>query len=216
MNKKVFDIVVKSCEELGTLQQDGTVFLDAEAIKKCKTINQDVSLQGLEEEYRIKTFTTKREEYVKEKMKIYNDFKKQLASIQEKFRESINELAEKTTDIETYNAEKTKYTQNKQDLLKELRDEIVNIRDDIASRYYKVEQVQYKDLVNRMFRIQSLDDEKKEFQLNLDTTEQQLINLIDKRRKVDRKYKLSLTVFLILSSIFLALFIYYLFSKNTL
>ena len=50
---KVLDTVVQSCEELGTLQQDGTVFLDAEAIKNCKTINQDVSLQGLEEEYRI-------------------------------------------------------------------------------------------------------------------------------------------------------------------
>ena len=216
MNKKVFDTVVQSCEELGTLQQDGTLFLDAEAVKKCKTINQDISLQGVEEEYRTRTFTTQREEYIKEKMKIYDDLKKQIASIQEKYRKSINELAEKTTDIDTYNTEKGKYIQNKEDLLKKIDSEIAKIRDDIASRYYKVEQVQYKDLVNRMFRIQSLDDEKKEFQLNLDTTEQQLLNLIDKRRKVHRKYKLSLTVFLILSSIFIALFIYYLFSKNTL
>ena len=216
MNKKVFDTVVQSCEELGTLQQDGTLFLDAEAVKKCKTINQDISLQGVEEEYRTRTFTTQREEYIKEKMKIYDDLKKQIASIQENYRKSINELAEKTTDIDTYNTEKGKYIQNKEDLLKKIDTEIVNIRDDIASRYYKVEQVQYKDLVNRMFRIQSLDNEKKEFQLNLDTTEQQLLNLIDKRRKVHRKYKLSLTVFLILSSIFIALFIYYLFSKNTL
>ena len=216
MNKKVFDTVVQSCEELGTLQQDGTLFLDAEAVKKCKTINQDISLQGVEEEYRIRTFTTQREEYIKEKMKIYDDLKKQIASIQENYRKSINELSEKTTDIDTYNTEKGKYIQNKEDLLKKIDTEIVNIRDDIASRYYKVEQVQYKDLVNRMFRIQSLDNEKKEFQLNLDTTEQQLLNLIDKRRKVHRKYKLSLTVFLILSSIFIALFFYYLFSKNTL
>jgi len=216
MNKKVFDTVVQSCEELGTLQQDGTLFLDAEAVKKCKTINQDISLQGVEEEYRTRTFTTQREEYIKEKMKIYDDLKKQIASIQEKYRKSINELAEKTTDIDTYNTEKGKYIQNKEDLLKKIDSEIAKIRDDITSRYYKVEQVQYKDLVNRMFRIQSLDDEKKEFQLNLDTTEQQLLNLIDKRRKVHRKYKLSLTVFLILSSIFIALFIYYLFSKNTL
>lgn len=213
---KVLDTVVQSCEELGTLQQDGTVFLDAEAIKNCKTINQDVSLQGLEEEYRTRTFTTQREEYIKEKMKIYNDLKKEIASIQENYRGSINDLAEKTTDIDTYNEQKQTYTQNKEDLLKKINSEIAKIRDDIASRYYKVEQVQYKDLVNRMFRIQSLDDEKKEFQLNLDTTEQQLINLIDKRRKVHRKYKLSLTVFLILSSIFIAIFIYYLFSKNTL
>ena len=216
MNKKVFDTVVQSCEELGTLQQDGTLFLDAEAVKKCKTINQDISLQGVEEEYRTRTFTTQREEYIKEKMKIYDDLKKQIASIQENYKKSINELAEQTTDIDTYNTEKGKYIQNKEDLLKKIDTEIVNIRDDIASRYYKVEQVQYKDLVNRMFRIQSLDNEKKEFQLNLDTTEQQLLNLIDKRRKVHRKYKLSLTVFLILSSIFIALFIYYLFSKNTL
>lgn len=213
---KVLDTVVQSCEELGTLQQDGTVFLDAEAIKNCKTINQDVSLQGLEEEYRTRTFTTQREEYIKEKMKIYNDLKKEIASIQENYRGSINDLAEKTTDIDTYNEQKQTYTQNKEDLLKKINSEIAKIRDDISSRYYKVEQVQYKDLVNRMFRIQSLDDEKKEFQLNLDTTEQQLINLIDKRRKVHRKYKLSLTVFLILSSIFIAIFIYYLFSKNTL
>ena len=213
---KVLDTVVQSCEELGTLQQDGTVFLDAEAIKNCKTINQDVSLQGLEEEYRTRTFTTQREEYIKEKMKIYNDLKKEIASIQENYRGSINDLAKKTTDINTYNKQKRTYTQNKEDLLKKINSEIAKIRDDIASRYYKVEQVQYKDLVNRMFRIQSLDDEKKEFQLNLDTTEQQLINLIDKRRKVHRKYKLSLTVFLILSSIFIAIFIYYLFSKNTL
>ena len=213
---KVLDTVVQSCEELGTLQQDGTVFLDAEAIKNCKTINQDVSLQGLEEEYRTRTFTTQREEYIKEKMKIYNDLKKEIASIQENYRGSINDLAKKTTDIDTYNKQKQTYTQNKEDLLKKINSEIAKIRDDIASRYYKVEQVQYKDLVNRMFRIQSLDDEKKEFQLNLDTTEQQLINLIDKRRKVHRKYKLSLTVFLILSSIFIAIFIYYLFSKNTL
>ena len=213
---KVLDTVVQSCEELGTLQQDGTVFLDAEAIKNCKTINQDVSLQGLEEEYRTRTFTTQREEYIKEKMKIYNDLKKEIASIQENYRESINDLAKKTTNVNTYNEQKRTYTQNKEDLLKKINSEIAKIRDDIASRYYKVEQVQYKDLVNRMFRIQSLDDEKKEFQLNLDTTEQQLINLIDKRRKVHRKYKLSLTVFLILSSIFIAIFIYYLFSKNTL
>ena len=149
-------------------------------------------------------------------MKIYNDLKKEIASIQENYRGSINDLAKKTTDIDTYNKQKQTYTQNKEDLLKKINSEIAKLRDDIASRYYKVEQVQYKDLVNRMFRIQSLDDEKKEFQLNLDTTEQQLINLIDKRRKVHRKYKLSLTVFLILSSIFIAIFIYYLFSKNTL
>ena len=149
-------------------------------------------------------------------MKIYNDLKKEIASIQENYRGSINDLAKKTTDVDTYNEQKRTYTQNKEDLLKKINSEIAKIRDDIASRYYKVEQVQYKDLVNRMFRIQSLDDEKKEFQLNLDTTEQQLINLIDKRRKVHRKYKLSLTVFLILSSIFIAIFIYYLFSKNTL
>lgn len=212
---KVLDTVVQSCEELGTLQQDGSVFLDAEAIKQCKTINQDLSLQQVEEEYRTRTFTNKREEYIREKMKIYDDSKEKINQYQTNLKSYIDTLA-KTSNKENYIIDKKKYKTNKEDILKELHNEIANIRDDITSRYYKVEQVQYKDLVNRMFRLQSLDDEKKQFQLNLDTTEQQLINLIDKRRKVQRKYKLTMLVFFIISSIFIALFIYYLFSKNTL
>jgi len=98
----------------------------------------------------------------------------------------------------------------------ELQQEINKVRNDSNKAHYKVEQVQYKDLVNRMFRLHSLDDEKKRFQLNLDTTEQQLLNLMDKRRKFQKKYTMIMLVFLIISGIFMALFMYYLFSKNTL
>lgn len=212
---KVLDTVVQSCEELGTLQQDGSIFLDAEAIKTCKTINKETSLQQVEEEYRTRTFTNNREEYIKEKMKIYDDIKEKVSKYQTDLKLYIDTFAE-TSNAEGYIVDKKKYMTNKEDVLQLLKTEIENIRYDIASRYYKVEQVQYKDLVNRMFRIQSIDDEKKQFQLNLDTTEQQLINLIDKRRKVQRKYRLTMLVFFIISSIFVALFIYYLFSKNTL
>jgi len=54
---KVLDTVVQSCEELGTLQQDGSIFLTTEDIKQCKNINQETSLQQVEEEYRTRTFT---------------------------------------------------------------------------------------------------------------------------------------------------------------
>lgn len=213
---KVLDTVVQSCEELGTLQQDGSIFLTTEDIKKCKNINQETSLQQVEEEYRTRTFTNKREEYIKEKLKIYNNFKEEVALIQENYKQAIDDLANKIMDVNTYNLEKRKYNDNKENVLNNLQNNINITRNEINSNYYNVEQVQYKDLVNRMFRLQSLDDEKKQFELNLDTTEQQLLNLMDKRRKVQKKYTAVMILFLIVSSLFVALFIYYLFSKNTL
>lgn len=213
---KVLDTVVQSCEELGTLQQDGSIFLTTEDIKQCKNINQETSLQQLEEEYRTRTFTNKREEYIKEQLNTYNTLKKEIELIQQNYKELIDKLSNKSIDVNSYNVEKRKYNVNKEDVLKKLQDKINTTRSDINKKYYNVEQVQYKDLVNRLFRLQSLDDEKKQFQLNLDTTEQQLLNLMDKRRKVQKKYNAVMVVFLIVSSIFIALFVYYLFSKNTL
>lgn len=213
---KVLDTVVQSCEELGTLQQDGSIFLTTEDIRQCKNINQETSLQQLEEEYRTRTFTNKREEYIKEQLNTYNTLKKEIELIQQNYKELIDKLANKSIDVNSYNVEKRKYNVNKEDVLKQLQDKINTTRSDINKKYYNVEQIQYKDLVNRLFRLQSLDDEKKQFQLNLDTTEQQLLNLMDKRRKVQKKYNAVMVVFLIVSSIFIALFVYYLFSKNTL
>ena len=213
---KVFDTIVQSCEELGTLQQDGTIFLDTEQIKKCKTINQDLSLQGVEEEYRRRTFTTKREEYITKQLKIYEDMKKRVVELQKQYLQNIEKLARSELTEQNYNMEKTKYTDEKMRLLKEMSSVIDTIRADVTNQYYAVEQVQYKDLVNRMFRIQSLDDEKTSFQLNLDTTEQQLKNLLQKRKKLQRRYVFIMSIFLIVSSVFIGLFIYYLFSKNTL
>ena len=213
---KVLETVVQSCEELGTLQQDGTIFLDTEQIKKCKTINQDLSLQGVEEEYRRRTFTTKREEYITEQLKIYEDMKKRVVELQKQYLQNIEKLARSELTEQNYNMEKTKYTDEKMRLLKEMSSVIDTIRADVTNQYYAVEQVQYKDLVNRMFRIQSLDDEKTSFQLNLDTTEQQLKNLLQKRKKLQRRYVFIMSIFLIVSSVFIGLFIYYLFSKNTL
>jgi len=213
---KVLDTVVQSCEELGTLQQDGSIFLTTEDIKQCKNINQETSLQQVEEEYRTRTFTNKREEYIKEQLNTYNALKTEIKLIQQNYKDLIDDLATKSIDVNSYNVEKRKYNVNKEDVLKQLQDKINTTRSDINKKYYNVEQVQYKDLVNRLFRLQSLDDEKKQFQLNLDTTEQQLLNLMDKRRKVQKKYNTVMVVFLIFSSLFIVLFLYYLFSKNTL
>jgi hypothetical protein len=52
--------------------------------------------------------------------------------------------------------------------------------------------------------------------MNLNTTEEQMKILLDKRRKVQNKYVMILTVFSSISIVFLGMFIYYLFSKNTL
>ena len=112
--------------------------------------------------------------------------------------------------------EKNKYNTEKERLLMELQKESDILTSEIASRYYNVEQVQYKDLVNRMFRIQELDNQKKGFRVNLDTTEQQLKILIDKRYYLQQRYKIIMVLFILLSIVFMGLFIYYLFSKNTL
>ena len=86
---KVLDTVVQSCEELGTLQQDGSLFLTTEDIKQCKNINQETSFQQLEEEYRTRTFTNKRDDYIKEQLNTYNTLKKEIELIQQNYKELI-------------------------------------------------------------------------------------------------------------------------------
>ena len=213
---KVLDTLIQSCEEMGTLQQDGSIFLTPEQIKKCKEINVDLSLQKVEEEYRRRTFTTQREDYIQEKLKLYKNMKNRIDELESSYMSQIMLLEKKGVDEPTYNMEKSKFNTEKQRLLDELKKESDTLINEITKNYYNVEQVQYKDLVNQMFRIQELDDTKKEFQVNMDTTEQQLRNLMDKRYKVQQKYKMIMTVFVLISSIFIGLFIYYLFSKNTL
>ena len=213
---KVLDTLIQSCEEMGTLQQDGSIFLTPEQIKKCKEINVDLSLQKVEEEYRRRTFTTQREDYIQEKLKLYKNMKNRIDELESSYMSKIMLLEKKGVDEPTYNMEKSKFNTEKQRLLDELKKESDTLINEITKNYYNVEQVQYKDLVNQMFRIQELDDTKKEFQVNMDTTEQQLRNLMDKRYKVQQKYKMIMTVFVLISSIFIGLFIYYLFSKNTL
>ena len=213
---KVFDTIIQSCEELGTLQQDGTVFLSPEQIRQCKEINTDLSLQKIEEEYRTRTFTTKREEYIKEKMKTYELMKKRINELQKLYISLIEKLGKREIDQASYNMEKAKFIVEKDRILKDINEQNKMITSNVATSFYNVEQVQYKDLVNRMFRLKSLNDEKKEFQLNLDTTDQQLRILLDKRRKVQNIYKIVMALFIILTSLFIAYFVYYLFSKNTL
>ena len=213
---KVFDTIIQSCEELGTLQQDGTVFLSPEQIRQCKEINTDLSLQKIEEEYRTRTFTTKREEYIKEKMKTYELMKKRINELQKLYISLIEKLGKREIDQASYNMEKAKFIVEKDRILKDINEQNKMITSNVATSFYNVEQVQYKDLVNRMFRLKSLNDEKKEFQLNLDTTDQQLRIVLDKRRKVQNIYKIVMALFIILTSLFIAYFVYYLFSKNTL
>lgn len=213
---KVLDTLIQSCEEMGTLQQDGSIFLTPEQIKNCKEINVDLSLQKVEEEYRRRTFTTQREDYIQEKLKLYKNMKNRIDELESSYMSQIMLLEKKGVDEPTYNMEKSKFNTEKQRLLDELKKESDTLINEITKNYYNVEQVQYKDLVNQMFRIQELDDTKKEFQVNMDTTEQQLRNLMDKRYKVQQKYKMIMTVFVIISTLFIGLFIYYLFSKNTL
>ena len=213
---KVFDTIIQSCEELGTLQQDGTVFLSPEQIRQCKEINTDLSLQKIEEEYRTRTFTTKREEYIKEKMKTYELMKKRINELQNLYISLIEKLGEREIDQASYNMEKAKFIVEKDRILKDINEQNKMITSNVATSFYNVEQVQYKDLVNRMFRLKSINDEKKEFQLNLDTTDQQLRIVLDKRRKVQNIYKIVMALFIILTSLFIAYFVYYLFSKNTL
>jgi len=213
---KVLDTVIQSCEELGTLQQDGTVFLSPEQITKCKEINKDLSLQKVEEEYRTRTFTTKREEYIKEKMKTYELIKRRINELQKLFMTHIDKLGKSELDESGYNMEKAKFIVEKNRILKDVNEQNKTITSDVASNYYNVEQVQYKDLVNRMFRLSSLNDEEKEFKLNLNTTDQQLKILLDKRRKVQNTYNMVMTSFVLLTVLFIAYFVYYLFSKNTL
>lgn len=213
---KVFDTIIQSCEELGTLQQDGTVFLSPEQIRQCKEINTDLSLQKIEEEYRTRTFTTKREEYIKEKMKTYELMKKRINELQNLYISLIEKLGKREIDQASYNMEKAKFIVEKDRILKDINEQNKMITSNVATSFYNVEQVQYKDLVNRMFRLKSINDEKKEFQLNLDTTDQQLRIVLDKRRKVQNIYKIVMALFIILTSLFIAYFVYYLFSKNTL
>lgn len=213
---KVLDTVIQSCEELGTLQQDGTVFLSPEQITKCKEINKDLSLQKVEEEYRTRTFTTKREEYIKEKMKTYELIKKRINELQKLFMTHIEKLGKSELDESSYNMEKAKFIVERDRILKDINGQNKTITSDVASNFYNVEQVQYKDLVNRMFRLSSLNDEEKEFKLNLNTTDQQLKILLDKRRKVQNTYNMIMTLFVLLTVLFIAYFVYYLFSKNTL
>ena len=213
---KVLDTIIQSCEELGTLQQDGNIFLSPEQIKQCKDINLDLSLQNIEEEYRRRSFTTQREEYIQNKLKIYKNMSDRITELQNQYLSKIVSLSKKEIDEPTYNMEKNKYNTEKERLLMELQKESDILTSEIASRYYNVEQVQYKDLVNRMFRIQELDNQKKGFRVNLDTTEQQLKILIDKRYYLQQRYKMIMVLFILLSIVFMGLFIYYLFSKNTL
>jgi len=213
---KVFDTIIQSCEELGTLQQDGTVFLSPEQIRQCKEINTDLSLQKIEEEYRTRTFTTKREEYIKEKMKTYELMKKRINELQNLYISLIEKLGKREIDQASYNMEKAKFIVEKDRILKDINEQNKMITSNVATSFYNVEQVQYKDLVNRMFRLKSINDEKKEFQLNLDTTDQQLRIVLDKRRKVQNIYKIVMALFIILTGLFIAYFVYYLFSKNTL
>lgn len=213
---KVLDTVIQSCEELGTLQQDGTIFLSPEQITKCKEINKDLSLQKVEEEYRTRTFTTKREEYIKEKMKTYELIKKRINELQQLYMTHIEKLEKSELDESSYNMEKSKFIDEKDRILKDINEQNKTITSDVASKFYSVEQVQYKDLVNRMFRLSSLTDEEKEFQLNLNTTDQQLKILLDKRRKLQNAYNMVMSMFVLLTALFIAYFVYYLFSKNTL
>jgi hypothetical protein len=213
---KVFDTIIQSCEELGTLQQDGTVFLSPEQIRQCKEINTDLSLQKIEEEYRTRTFTTKREEYIKEKMNTYELMKKRIDELQKLYISHIETLGKREIDEANYNMEKAKFIVEKDRILTDINKQNKLITEDVATNFYNVEQVQYKDLVNRMFNLKSINDEKNEFQLNLDTTDQQLQILLDKRRKTQNIYKIVLSFFILLTILFVAYFVYYLFSTNTL
>jgi hypothetical protein len=67
-----------------------------------------------------------------------------------------------------------------------------------------------------MARLSKLTEGEKNFQQNLDTTEAQLLILMDKRRKTHRIYTSLLVLFFIIVGLFIGGITYYLFSKNKL
>lgn len=213
---KVLNTIVQSCEELGTLQQDGNVFLNTDDISKCREVNKELSDTQVEEEYRRRTFTTKREEYISSLLKEFRDMRTTVSNLQNNYKELIDRLESKSVKQNEYNREKKKYRAEMKRLTSEIESKVEQISDEITKKYYDVEKVQYKDLVNRLFKLNTLDTSKKELEMNLNTTEEQMKILLDKRRKVQNKYVMILTVFSSISIVFLGMFIYYLFSKNTL
>jgi hypothetical protein len=213
---RIFDTLIQSCDELGTLQQDGTIFLSANEIKNCKNLRADPSLTGLEQQYRETTFTTAREEYVEIMLKKLNRFKKRIVDLNSKFQRDIDMFKKEERSSIEIGLEKLKYNDEVARLTKDMETDMLQIKQGITDKYYDVEEIQYKDLVNLMARLSKLTEGEKNFQQNLDTAEAQLLILMDKRRKTHRTYTSLLVLFFLIVSLFIGGMIYYLFSKNNL
>ena len=214
--KEILDTIVQSCDDLGTLQQDGTVFLSTDEIEQCRELTRDKNIGGIEEEYRVKTFTTAREEYINGMIKKLKEYKTRVATLQDNFKKQIELYKNKELDGDRMTTERTKYLEEVERLTNDIENEMRLIRKGISEKYYDVEEIQYKDLVSLLSNLSQIDARDKQFKQNLDTTEEQLSILMEKRKRVNRMYKIILIIFAIVSILFVSFMIYYLFSSNTL
>jgi hypothetical protein len=214
--ESIFDTLIQSCEELGTLQQDGNIFLSGEEVEKCKNLHKNPVFSGIGTENRYKKMTTEREQYIQFLLRKFENLKKRFQVLDDNYNKNITELKIGDIDLEFFNLEKTKYNLEINRLLDDIKKEKDLIMEGISNKYYGVETIQYKNLTNLMERISNMDYEKTKFKDNLDTTEEQLKILLYKRARTQKKYNAALLLFSLCAILFGIVMIYYLFSKNTL
>ena len=214
--ESIFDTLIQSCEELGTLQQDGNIFLSGEEVEKCKNLHKKPVFSGIGTENRYKKMTTEREQYIQFLLRKFENLKNRFQVLDDNYNKNITELKIGDIDLEFFNLEKTKYNLEINRLLDDIKKEKDLIMEGISNKYYGVETIQYKNLTNLMERISNMDYEKTKFKDNLDTTEEQLKILLYKRARTQKKYNAALLLFSLCAILFGIVMIYYLFSKNTL
>lgn len=209
--------VIESCENLGNvLIPNGNVFFDSNTIEKCRSLkttkdkNQEKNLQNLEE----KIFGTQR----KTRKEKYNNQRTEILKRYETVVENIDDVLKRYKNNEITKSEfdmiYKKYQQNVEEIVKDIEQFRSELYSNTNKGHSKSEEIQYKSLVNLLYKKSSLTKTKEEGALLYNTAETRLNQIEIEFNKTQGKYRRNLLMFLCIAVFNIILLLWVLFSNS--